>query len=69
MAASLYIYLLFFRNRSEGEPGAKEAVTTETATRKYIREIRFTGKHKTQRLGHSDSMGCVLLSTSYTLMH
>lgn len=69
MAASVYIYRLFFRNRSGGEPGTKEAVTTETAARKYIGEICFAGKHRTQRLGHSDSMGCVLVSTSYTLMH
>lgn len=68
-AASLYIYLCFFRNRSGGEPGTKDPVTTETPARKYIGLIHFTGKHETQRLGHSDSMGCVWVSTSYTLMH
>lgn len=67
-AAGLHIYL-YFRERSGGEPGAKEAVTTETAGRKYTRQIRFAGKHQTQRPGHGDSMGCALVSTSYTLMH
>lgn len=64
MAASLNVYVLFYSNASGGDP-----LITVTAVRKYVGEIYFTGKYETQRLGHSDSMGCVLVSTSYMLMH
>lgn len=49
MAASFCFYLLFSWNRSGGEPGPKEAAITETVPKKYVGEIYFTGKHKTQK--------------------
>lgn len=56
-ADSSHIYLLFYGNTSGGKRAPNDAVTTFT---------HFTVKRETQRLGHNHSVGCVLVSTSYT---
>ena len=49
MATSLYIYLLFYRNKSGGEPGPKQAAITERDSSEEIQERSISPvntKHK-----------------------
>lgn len=62
MTASFYIYFWFYRDRSGGKLGPNDAENTQDGTVSL-----FNMEHKGQ--GHNHSMGGVLLSTSYTLMH
>lgn len=56
MAASVYIHLLFYRNRSGGEPGPS-AITETGSEEKYIGEIHFTGKHGNTKAGSQRQHG------------